>query len=163
MLILVPTRELAQQVSKVVASFSAYCTKEIRTVNLTQKISDTVQRSILAELPDIIVATPSRICLNLDTSALSLDNLTHLVIDEADLVLSYGYEEDLHSLAKAVPKGVQKILMSATLSAEVETLKGLFCRNPIVLELDEVAGENGDISQFIVKWVLVMEFFEQSS
>lgn len=134
-----------------VASFSAYCTKEVRTVNLTQKISDTVQRSLLAELPDIIVATPSRICLNLDTSALSLDTLTHLVIDEADLVLSYGYEEDLHSLATAIPTGVQKILMSATLSVEVETLKHLFCRNPTILELDEVDGESGDISQFIVK------------
>lgn len=153
MLILVPTRELAQQVSKVVASFSACCTKEVRTVNLTQKISDTVQRSLLAELPDIIVATPSRICLNLNTSALSLDTLTHLVIDEADLVLSYGYEEDLHSLAKAIPKGVQKILMSATLSTEVETLKGLFCRNPTILELDELGDDPGDISQFVVKWV----------
>lgn len=153
MLILVPTRELAQQVSKVVASFSAYCTKEVRTVNLTQKISDTVQRSLLAELPDIIVATPSRICLNLNTSAISLDTLTHLVIDEADLVLSYGYEEDLYSLAKAIPKGVQKILMSATLSTEVETLKGFFCPNPTILELDEVGSETDDISQFVVKWV----------
>ncbi|MCJ1265490.1 ATP-dependent DNA/RNA helicase [Lobaria immixta] len=150
-LILVPTRELAQQVSKVVASFSAYCTKEVRTVNLTQKISDTVQRSLLAELPDIIVATPSRICLNLNTSALSLDTLTHLVIDEADLVLSYGYDEDLYSLAKAIPKGVQKILMSATLSTEVETLKGFFCPDPTILELDEVGSETDDISQFVVK------------
>lgn len=157
MLILVPTRELAQQVSKVVISFSAFCTREIRTINLTQKISETVQRSLLAELPDIIVATPARVCLNLNTTALSLDALTHLVIDEADLVLSYGYEEDLQSLAKAIPKGVQKILMSATLSVEVETLKTLFCPNPTVLELDEVEAESGEVSQFIVKWVSRME------
>lgn len=97
------------------------------------------------------MATPARICLNLNTSAFSLDALTHLVIDEADLVLSYGYEEDLHSLAKVIPKGVQKILMSATLSLEVETLKALFCQNATALELDEVGGESGDISQFIVK------------
>lgn len=152
-LILVPTRELAQQVSKVVVACSAYCTKEVRTVNLTQKISENVQRSLLAELPDIIVSTPSRICLNLNTSALSLDSLTHIVIDEADLVLSYGYEEDLDSLAKAIPKGVQKILMSATMTVEVETLKALFCRNPTVLELDEPGNESGEINQFIVKWV----------
>lgn len=151
MLILVPTRELAQQVSKVVTSCSAYCTKEVRTLNLAQKVSESVQRSLLAELPDIIVATPSRISLNLGTSALSLDTLTHLVIDEADLVLSYGYEEDLNSLAKTIPQGVQKILMSATLSVEVETLRTLFCRSPIVLELDEVGSESEDISQFIVR------------
>lgn len=103
------------------------------------------------------MATPARVCLNLNTTALSLDALTHLVIDEADLVLSYGYEEDLQSLAKAIPKGVQKILMSATLSVEVETLKTLFCPNPTVLELDEVEAESGEVSQFIVKWVSRME------
>lgn len=75
------------------------------------------------------------------------------MIDEADLVLSYGYEEDLLSLSEAIPKGVQKILMSATLSAEVETLKGLFCQNPVVLELDEGEAEDGGISQFVVKYV----------
>ncbi|MCJ1465289.1 ATP-dependent DNA/RNA helicase [Pseudocyphellaria aurata] len=150
-LILVPTRELAQQVSKVVVAFSAHCNKEVRILNLTQKISENVQRSLLAELPDIIVATPSRICLNLNTSVLSLDNLTHIVIDEADLVLSYGYEEDLHVLAKVIPKRAQKILMSATMTVEVETLKTLFCQNPIVLELDEPGNKSGEINQFTVK------------
>lgn len=77
------------------------------------------------------------------------------MIDEADLVLSYGYEEDLKSLAEAIPKGVQKILMSATLSAEVETLKRLFCQNPVVLELDEGGDEDGGISQFVVKYVQI--------
>lgn len=75
------------------------------------------------------------------------------MIDEADLVLSYGYEEDLQSLAEAIPKEVQKILMSATLSVDVETLKGLFCQNPVVLKLDEGRDEDGGISQFVVKYV----------
>lgn len=56
-------------------------------------------------------------------------------------------------LAEAIPKAVQRILMSATLSAEVETLKGLLCQNPVVLELDEGGDEVGDISQFVVKYV----------
>lgn len=153
-MIIVPTRELAQQVSQVVSSFSAFCGKDIRAVNLTQKISEEVQRSLLADFPDVIVSTPSRICLSLNSSVLALDTLTHLVIDEADLVLSYGYEEDLLSLSESIPKGVQKILMSATLSAEVETLKKLFCQNPVVLELDEGEVEDGGISQFVVKYVL---------
>lgn len=75
------------------------------------------------------------------------------MIDEADLVLSYGYEQDLQSLTEAIPKAVQRILMSATLSAEVETLKGFVCQNPIVLELDEGGDEDGGISQFVVKYV----------
>jgi len=74
-----------------------------------------------------------------------------LVIDEADLVLSYGYDEDLQNVAKVMPKGVQTILMSATLSSEVETLKGLFCRSPVVLKLEESEREREGLSQYVVK------------
>lgn len=150
-LILVPTRELAEQIHKAFSSFSAFCAKDIRSVNLTQRVSDAVQRSILAESPDIVIATPARASQCLDTSALSLEHLAHLVIDEADLVLSYGYEEDIGVIAKAVPHGVQTFLMSATLTAEVETLKGLFCRNPAVLKLEDKDEGSGGVSQYVVK------------
>ena len=152
-LILVPTRELAQQVSKVIATFSAFCPKDVRTVNLTQKIPDAVQRTLLAESPDIVVATPARAAQNLQNSALSVDKLAHLVIDEADLVLSYGYEDDLQTIADAIPKGVQTFLMSATLTTEVNTLKGLFCRDPVVLDLQESASDSGGVSQYVVQYV----------
>jgi ATP-dependent RNA helicase DDX56/DBP9 len=82
---------------------------------------------------------------------LSLEKLEHLVIDEADLVLSYGYDEDLQNVAKLIPKGVQTILMSATLTSEVDTLKGLFCRDPVVLELDEAEKDGDGVSQYVVK------------
>ncbi|TGO54599.1 hypothetical protein BOTNAR_0263g00110 [Botryotinia narcissicola] len=150
-LIFVPTRELADQVYKTVESFTAFCAKDVRAVNLTQRVSDAVQRSLLADSPDIVIATPARASLNANTSALSLANLTHMVIDEADLVLSYGYDEDLQNVAKIMPKGVQTVLMSATLTSEVETLKGLFCRNPEVLKLEEAEDEGEGVSQFVVK------------
>jgi ATP-dependent RNA helicase DDX56/DBP9 len=152
-LILVPTRELANQVSKAFTSFAAYCAKDIVTINLTQKVPDEVQRSMLADLPDVVVATPARTLLNLSASALSLEFLKSLVIDEADLVLSYGYEEDLQAVAKAVPSGVQTYLMSATLSTEVDTLKGLFCRDPVVLALDEAEEGSTGVQQYVVKYV----------
>jgi len=148
---LVPTRELAEQVHKAAESFSAFCAKDIRSVNLTQKVSDAVQRSLLADSPDIVIATPARALMNLNSSALSLDNLAHLVIDEADLVLSYGYDKDLQRVAEIIPKGVQTILMSATLTDEVDTLKGLFCRKPVVLKLNEADKEGEGVSQFVVK------------
>lgn len=151
-LILVPTRELAEQVSKALASFSTFCDKDIRAVNLTHKVSDAVQRSLLAESPDIVIATPARALLNLNTSALSLENLAYLVIDEADLVLSYGYDEDLQSVSRAVPKGVQTLLMSATLTTEVEKIKGLFCRNPVVLKLEEHDDDGGGVSKYVVRY-----------
>ena len=114
---------------------------------------DAVQRSLLADSPDIVVATPARAWLNLNTSALSLQNLAYLVIDEADLVLSYGYDEDLQNVAKIIPKGVQTFLMSATLTTDVETLKGLFCRDPVVLKLEESQDDGGGVSQYVVKYV----------
>ncbi|KAI9370683.1 P-loop containing nucleoside triphosphate hydrolase protein [Aspergillus egyptiacus] len=150
-LILVPTRELAEQVQKVITTFAAFCGKDVRSVNLTQKVSDEVQRSMLADYPDIVVSTPARVIANLGTSALSLENLTHLVIDEADLVLSYGYEDDINALSKAIPRGVQTFLMSATLTAEVDTLKGLFCRSPVVLKLEDKDDQGAGVSQFVVK------------
>ncbi|EYE96843.1 ATP-dependent DNA/RNA helicase [Aspergillus ruber CBS 135680] len=150
-LILVPTRELSEQVQNVVTTFAAFCGKEVRSVNLTQKVSDAVQRTMLADCPDLIVSTPSRVLSNIGNSALSLDNLSHLVIDEADLVLSYGYDEDIQALSKAIPRGVQTFLMSATLTAEVDTLKGLFCRSPVTLKLEDKDEQGAGVSQFVVK------------
>ncbi|KAL9029953.1 MAG: hypothetical protein Q9196_001863 [Gyalolechia fulgens] len=150
-LILVPTHELARQTSKVVAAFTAFCHKEIRIADLTQKVPDTVQRSLLATSPDIVISTPARAALSISNSSYSVDNTSLLVIDEADLVLSYGYEEDLQNVAKSIPRGVQTILMSATLTAEVETLKNLYCRDPVVLELEDQEGNDGGLTQYVVR------------
>lgn len=155
-LILVPTRELAQQIAKVVSTFSTFCSKDIKTVNLTQKIPEAVQRTLLAERPDIVVTTPARAAQDLQNSALSVEGLAHLVIDEADLVLSYGYDDDLQAISKAVPKCVQTFLMSATLTTEVDTLKGLFCRDPVILDFKETSNDSGGVSQYVVKYVTLI-------
>ncbi|CUS14199.1 unnamed protein product [Tuber aestivum] len=151
-LVLVPTRELAQQVHRVIESLAAYCGKHIRSINLAQNISEKVQQSLLSEKQDIIVSTPSRALVHINISKSLTSQLTHLVIDEADLVLSYGYEDDLQGVSKTLPKGLQTFLMSATLTTEVETLKSLFCRNPAVLRLEEgVDAEGEGVTQYCVK------------
>ncbi|KAF3354981.1 Glucoamylase P [Verticillium dahliae VDG1] len=150
-LMLVPTRELADQVHRSIESLAAFCAKDIQAVKLTDKVSTTVQRALLSANPDIVISTPARAWDNVSSSALSLANLTHLVLDEADLVLSYGYKEDLQNVARSLPKGVQTILMSATLTPEVDTVKGLFCRNPALLDLEQPEAEGDGITQFVVK------------
>ncbi|KAH6843026.1 P-loop containing nucleoside triphosphate hydrolase protein [Chaetomium sp. MPI-CAGE-AT-0009] len=151
-LILVPTRELADQVFKAIEQFSAFCAKDIHAAKLTESVSDAVQRSLLANVPDIVVSTPARAWHSASSSALSLARLQYLVLDEADLVLSYGYDEDMENIARSLPKGVQTTMMSATLSAELDTLKGIFCRNPTVLDLQEEFGaEDEKLTQFYVK------------
>lgn len=150
-LILVPTRELAGQVTKVIQTFSAFCGHEIRVENLTRKEDEKVQRARLLEPPDIVVATPGRANVLVNAEALKLENLAHLVIDEADLVMSYGHDEDLQQLAKSIPQGVQTFLMSATLETDIDTLKGMFCQDPTVLELDDEEQDNTTLDQYVVK------------
>lgn len=140
------------QVAKVVESLTAFCSREIKVSKLSDKLSDAAQRAVLSDSPDVVVATPSRAWHNIKNSALSLEKLTHLVLDEADLVLSYGYDEDLQNVASSLPKGLQTTLMSATLSPEIDALKGLFCRNPTIIDLEEPEEDGGGVSQYIVKY-----------
>ena len=150
-LILAPTRELAQQISKTITSFTSFCSKDIRVVNITQKIPDSVQRTLLAELPDIVVATPASAARNIDASVLDLKQLTDVIIDEADLVLSYGYDEDLQVISTAIPKGIRTSLVSATLTADISTLKDLFCRDPEFIDLEETADSGRSTIQYAVR------------
>lgn len=84
-------------------------------------------------------------------SKLSLQSLQFLVIDEADLVLSYGHEADLEQIATLVPKAVQTYLMSATLTEDIHTLKTAFCRNPAILKLEEAERETDTLTQYYVE------------
>lgn len=74
--------------------------------NIAGKESDAAIRALLPN-SDIVVATPARASKYLNTGALSLKDLAHLVIDEADLVMGYGFEDDLDNISKSMPKGVQ--------------------------------------------------------
>jgi ATP-dependent RNA helicase DDX56/DBP9 len=76
---------------------------------------------------------PRYLTVRLET--LSLSHLESLVIDEADLILSYGHDEDIRSIygGNFLPKVYQSFLMSATMTDDVETLKGLALRNPVRL------------------------------
>jgi ATP-dependent RNA helicase DDX56/DBP9 len=106
-LILTPTKELASQVTKVAKSLAAHCGDTVRVQNIAGKESAVVQRAQLAENPNIVVATPARANININNGALSLKSLAHLVVDEADLVMGYGFKDDLDSISKSIPKGVQ--------------------------------------------------------
>ncbi|CAK7218596.1 ATP-dependent DNA/RNA helicase [Sporothrix bragantina] len=150
-LILVPTRELADQVVKTFAQFSAFCSSDITALKLTDKVSDAVLRSFLDQCPDIVVSTPGRAWHAISNDLLSLKELTHLVLDEADLVLSYGYNDDLEQIASSLPKNVQTSLISATMTTEVDTLKGMLTRNPEVLDLVEKEADGKGVTQYYVK------------
>jgi ATP-dependent RNA helicase DDX56/DBP9 len=168
-LILVPTRELAAQVTKVFNHFSSYCGNLIRVGNIARKESDDLLKARLLEKPHIVVATPGRASAMLNTSSLSLHDVIHVVVDEADLVLSYGYEEDIENIAKNIPKGVQFFLASATLRQDVNTLTHHFTTAPVVIDLNEEQESQQRMNQFVVrcaedeKFLLLYAVFSKST
>ncbi len=150
-LVLVPTRELAEQVHKTFTAFAEFCSKDVGSVNLTQRVSDAVFKAILSDAPEILVTTPGRLNQFLGLGMISLEDITNLVIDEADLVLSYGYENDITTISKTLPRGVQTFLMSATLTPDVETLRGIFCKDPVVVKVEDTQDEGNKVTQYVVR------------
>ncbi|XP_051896844.1 probable ATP-dependent RNA helicase DDX56 isoform X1 [Pristis pectinata] len=136
--VLVPTKELGQQVQQMIRQLTSYCTWDVRVADVSGQVDVSAQRPILMEKPDIVIGTPSRVLLHLEQHTLSLcTSLEMLVIDEADLVFSFGFENDLKNLLGHLPKIYQAFLMSATFNEDVQALKELVLHNPVILKLQE--------------------------
>lgn len=147
--ILVPSGELCQQVYREVSSLIDSSKAQLKAVQLTSNMPASDLRNALAGPPDILVSTPSCVAKSLSVGVLKSesinDSLEILVLDEADLLLSFGYEEDLKALTALVPRRCQCLLMSATSSADVDKLKKLVLHNPYVLTLPEVEGVKDEV------------------
>ncbi|KAJ7210448.1 ATP-dependent RNA helicase dbp9 [Mycena pura] len=159
-LILVPTRELAEQVSAYLRGLLAYCEDEVLISNVASGTTTHLQRTLLSDKPDIVIATPSRALALMQSKALIVTSLESLVIDEADLILSYGHDEDVRQIFSGafLPKVYQSFLMSATMTEDVEMLKGLTLRNPAILKLEEDEDEAANLSQYAVRCTEVDKF-----
>lgn len=160
--ILVPTRELAAQVSQFLEKLIIFCKKRINVLNLSSNLSDPVVNSLLLNKPEILVATPSKLLQVLEKNAnnpelCNLTNVHNLTIDEVDLVLSFGYMEDLQKLESYLPvkKNLQTFLMSATINDDLNDIKSRFCSKPAVLKLND---ENATLSQLHQYFARTTEF-----
>lgn len=156
-IVLVPTKELASQVSTVLEQLTLYCSKDVKNLNASSDMSHAVLSSLLLESPEIIIATPAKLLSLLETNinAISLENLKFLVIDEVDLVLSFGYQDDLTKISEFLPlqKSLQTFLMSATLNDDIQDLKKRFCRSPAILKFndDQITKDDSKLLQYYVK------------
>ncbi|KAK9988839.1 hypothetical protein SO802_029078 [Lithocarpus litseifolius] len=117
--VLVPTRELSQQVYIEVLSLIELCRVQLKVVQLTSRsIMASDLRATLVGPPNILVCTPTCIpkCFSADVlqSTSINSSLEILVLDEADLLLSYGYEDDMKAFTAHIPRRCQFLLMSAT-------------------------------------------------
>ncbi|XP_019134171.1 putative ATP-dependent RNA helicase DDX56 [Larimichthys crocea] len=152
-LILVPTKELGQQVQTMIRQLTAFCSRDVRVADISGKADLSAQRPILMEKPDVVVGTPSRVLAHLSAQNLVLhSSLETLVVDEADLLFSFGFEADLKNLLCHLPKIYQSFLMSATLTEDVQALKELLLHNPVILKLQgSQLPDSSQLQQYSIK------------
>lgn len=156
-IVLVPTRELSNQVFQFMEQLIKHSNKKVGILNLSSSYSDQVLNSLLANKPEIIISTPNKLIqileMNDEKSPLDLSSVRNLTIDEVDLILSFGYLEDLTKLESYLPvkKNLQTFLMSATINDDINELKTKFCTKPAILKLDDEQSSNDKLVQFYAK------------
>lgn len=137
--ILVPTRELSEQVTSQLGALLPFLEKEVKIVNVARDASKKVHKVLLSERPDIVVSTPSRALDHVHHETLDLKYVETLAVDEADLILSYGHDESLRALlaSTSLPKSMQCLCMSATMTQDIKALKGLVLKRAVVLDIPD--------------------------
>lgn len=128
-LVLCPTRELALQVSGQINLLGKHL--RVRTLAVYGGAGFADQLRGLKEGAHVVVGTPGRVIDHLERKTLKLDNLTTLILDEADEMISMGFKESLETILKATPRDHSNIwLFSATMSKEVRRVADTYLRKP---------------------------------
>lgn len=146
-LIMAPTRELAQQINDEARRFSEgmkiFSTVVVGGTNIDRQIRD------LKRGPHIIIGTPGRLKDLLKRRALHLDNVRHFVLDEADRMLDMGFINDIREVAALLPNDRQTLCFSATITPTIQSLIHDFMRNP-----ETVAVKTGETSDHVIQDII---------
>ncbi|MCF6219087.1 MAG: DEAD/DEAH box helicase [Gammaproteobacteria bacterium] len=130
-LILVPTRELALQISHSIQQYAQDCRLPPKVVSVYGGVKINPQMMTLRGGADILVATPGRLLDLISSNAINLNTLNILVLDEADKLLSLGFQEELNNILKIVPHKRQNMLFSATLPESLRPLIKQLLHDPL--------------------------------
>lgn len=136
-LILVPTRELADQVAENANKYA--CHTDLRIAVVFGGVDIVAQTMQLRAGVEILIATPGRLLDHIQQKTLSLAQVQLLVLDEADRMLDMGFLPDLQRIINLLPQTRQTLLFSATFSAPIRKLANSYLRKPTVIE---VAAQN---------------------
>ena len=148
-LILCPTRELADQVSKVIRQL-ARTLPNVKVVSLCGGMPFRDQVKSLNYGAHIIVGTPGRICKHLRKESLSLKSLKTLVLDEADRMLEMGFQEELDSIFAQTPRHRQTLLFSATFPNQIQAISRRVMQDPVTVKV-ESKHDSVTIQQYFYK------------
>jgi len=134
-LVLVPTRELADQVSEVFKQFSKGLTEPVKTMAVYGGVSINPQMMALQGV-NVLVATPGRLIELEENNAVHLSEISVLVLDEADKMLNLGFKEEMTRIFDLLPKKRQNLLFSATLSEKLDGLNQVLLKDPLVIKIE---------------------------
>jgi ATP-dependent RNA helicase RhlE len=132
-LILVPTRELAVQVSENLRGYARYLRMSIGTIYGGAGMGP--QTDMFRRGVDVLVATPGRLIDHIDRGTAKLDEIEILVLDEADRMLDMGFLPAIKRILQRLPRDRQTMLFSATFEAEIKKLALEFMRNPVQVQV----------------------------
>eukprot|EP00566_Odontella_aurita_P010538 CAMPEP_0113538070 /NCGR_PEP_ID=MMETSP0015_2-20120614/7167_1 /TAXON_ID=2838 /ORGANISM="Odontella" /LENGTH=406 /DNA_ID=CAMNT_0000437615 /DNA_START=121 /DNA_END=1341 /DNA_ORIENTATION=- /assembly_acc=CAM_ASM_000160 len=147
-LIIAPTRELAQQIQKVVIALGDYMEVQVHACVGGTAVRDDIRT--LQGGVHIVVGTPGRVYDMINRRALRLDSIRQFFLDEADEMLSRGFKDQIYDIFKFLPEEVQVCLFSATMPLDVLEVTQRFMREPvrILVKKDELTLEG--IKQFYI-------------
>ena len=135
-LVLVPTRELAQQVDQLLAGFAYYQnTTWIAISGGNDGVAFAQQQRALEKGGDIAIATPGRLLSLLRHCKIDFSHVDYLILDEADRMLDIGFYDDIMEIISHLPKKRQTLMFSATFPAEVERLARQVLCNPAEVKI----------------------------
>ncbi|MFM2407756.1 MAG: hypothetical protein RL358_498 [Pseudomonadota bacterium] len=144
-LVLTPTRELAQQVCDAATKYG----KDMRfkIISILGGMPYPVQNRMLAGHVDILVATPGRLIDHLERGRIDFSRLEMLILDEADRMLDMGFVDDVERIAAATPATRQTLLFSATLDGVVGNLASRLLKSPKRLTISAAKAKHENIEQ----------------
>eukprot|EP00127_Corallochytrium_limacisporum_P002360 Clim_evm1s119 gene=Clim_evmTU1s119 len=147
-LVLSPTRELAQQISKVVSALGDYMKVTCHACTGGTSVNDDIKK--LEQGMQVVSGTPGRVIDMIKRRALNTRHIKMLVMDEADEMLMRGMKEQIYDIFRLLPATTQIILVSATLPNDVQRIATRFMTDPIriLVKRDELTLEG--IKQFYV-------------
>ena len=127
-LVVVPTRELAQQVTKSIKKYAQFTKISFATIH--GGVPYGPQRRALSKGVDFIVATPGRLLDHINESQIKLKNLEFFILDEADRMFDMGFKRDIDRMLVSIPKKRQTILFSATMPPKIATFANKILSKP---------------------------------
>jgi ATP-dependent RNA helicase RhlE len=145
-LVLVPTRELAEQVKDVFTLFEKGLEHTAPIMAVYGGISINPQMKALFGI-SVLVATPGRLLDLVASNAVQFNKLETLILDEADKLLNLGFKEEMNKIFALLPKKRQNLLFSATLNEKVEEIHQFLLHNPEVINVAPKEGNLENIRQ----------------